>query len=82
MYGETPKLMATALISTMVDYMKQHGRSTLELIDIIIYQNVMIKDYAAVLKEAVSSQRTSNLSNILARRRGKTQNVYQVSHVS
>ena len=79
MYGSQPKTMAESMLSALTEYMKSAKKSKLEIIDIVIFQSMMLSNYAAALKQAASISITSNFSNLLSKRRAKVENVYHIS---
>lgn len=82
LYGEAPSMMANMLVGAIIDYISTESLSTIEFIDIVIYEQSMIQDYSKALNRSAASSRVSDFRGILTKRRSGVENVYQVSKTS
>lgn len=82
MCGESVTDMANILVGTIVRYLKTETHSTLEIVDIVIYEQFMLTEYAAAMRRATATSRFHNLKDRLSKTKTKAENVYQVSNDS
>lgn len=75
-FGLSPKTMAPSLINAIIDCMRSQSHSTLEIIDIVIFQIGMLEDYAIAMKQAGS--KNGSISKLF-RKNQKIENIYQIS---
>ncbi|KAF6022287.1 PARP14 [Bugula neritina] len=78
-YGMSAKLMSTVLTKGIVEYMSGQSHSSLEIIDIVIYDQHLLEDYATSMKKAATASAPRESGRFISRTpMAVVENVYQV----
>jgi len=73
------KLMSTVLTKGIVEYMSGQSHSSLEIIDIVIYDQHLLEDYATSMKKATTASAPRESGRFISRTpMAVVENVYQV----